>query len=130
MRSDRQHDHACFAMAKQQSAEWLPRRLVLVRSGCLRRGAAHGRFRRGCERAGVSRNSLSLNLATECGAGLESVGPDSRGPRPNAHVARLLGGRGDYLALPTAPLNDADAVAFLQPGDGTEPKRAEERRGG
>jgi len=69
------------------------------------------------------RNALSLDPATKCGAGLE------RG-RQKAHVARLLGRRGDYLASPAPPLNDADAVAFLQPRHGIEPKRAEERRGG
>jgi hypothetical protein len=48
----------------------------------------------------------------------------------SAHVAPLLGGRGDYLASPAPPLNDADAVALLQPRNGIESKRAEKRRGG
>jgi hypothetical protein len=54
----------------------------------------------------VSGNALSLNLATKCG-------PDSREARQNARVAQLSRGRGDYLASPAAPLNDADAVPFL-----------------
>jgi hypothetical protein len=36
-----------------------------------------------------------------------------REARQNADVAQLSGGRGDYLASPAAPLNDADAVPFL-----------------
>ena len=60
----------------------------------------------------------------------KKLGLDSSEARLNAHVARLLGGRGDYPTPPAPPLNDADAVAFLQPSDGIEPKRAEERRGG
>jgi hypothetical protein len=65
------------------------------------------------------RNALSLNLATKCGAGLER-GPAERSRRPGC-----LGGRGDYLASPAPPLNDADTVALLQPRDGIEPKGAE-----